>query len=50
MTRYVVRDVCTVDYSLCTLALTVRGDAGYKRKNDGSYCVHHFGAPLLLSI
>jgi hypothetical protein len=32
VTRYVARDVCTVDYSLCTLALTARGDAGYKRK------------------
>ena len=50
MTRYVARDVCAVDYSFCTLALTVRGDAGYKRKKDGSYCAYRFGAPLLLSI
>jgi len=50
VTRYVVRDVCTVDYSLCTLAYTVRGDASYKRKNDGSYCAYRFGAPFLLSI
>lgn len=46
MTRFVVLDVCTLDYSLCTLALTMRGAVGYKRKKDGSYCVYRFGVPL----